>query len=110
MNIRIVVPTYVLGTDTWPLPLDVFGVKNNGDVRYRQQAVGLYTADPTYFIGIVSAPQYQPSPPIEYTRFGTTVRFIVVTVAGTEERGTFPGAYELLVVSPEFPAAFALKC
>jgi hypothetical protein len=110
MNIRVVVPTYVLGADTWPNPLEAFGVKNNGDVRYRQQAVGQYTTDPAHFIGVVSASQYQPTTPLEYVHFGTTVRFIVVTISGVEERGTHAGNYDVLIVSPESQAPFALKC
>lgn len=112
MVVRLGVYTYVVGDAPWPTPLQPFGVRNNRDVRYRQKAVGEYTADPAYFIGIVSPAQFQPATPIEYTHFGTTVRYVTVTVAGTEEVRTNDGGavFEVLIVAPEFPGVFRLPC
>jgi hypothetical protein len=110
MNIRVNVPVYVRDLAEWPLPLANFGVKNTGEVRFRQKAVGEYTADEEYFIGIVSPAQFQPPTPITYTHFGTVVRFITVTLAGIEEHHTSNTSHTRFIVSPESRSALALEC
>jgi hypothetical protein len=109
MNIRVTVPIYVRDAAEWPLPLANFGVKNNGDVRFRQKAVGEYTADAAHFIGIVSPAQFQPPVPISFIHFGTAVRFITVTLAGIEEHQTST-SHTRFIVSPESRSVLALEC
>tara|TARA_B110000967_G_C18778050_1_gene506666 strand:- start:483 stop:812 length:330 start_codon:yes stop_codon:yes gene_type:complete len=109
MNIRVVVPIYVHAPTQWPVPYDRFGVKNNGDVRFRQKAVGEYTLDTKHFIGIVSPQEFQPPDPITYTHFGTVVRFVTVTISGVEER-LVGSTYSRLVVAPESRSVFELAC
>jgi len=108
-DIRILVPIYLGDDDRWPMPFDAFGVINNRDVRFRQQAVGQYTQKKEHQIGIVSPLQFQPPTVIEYRQFGTAIRFVTVTIRAREEQ-KIGASFQLIIVAPEFQTPFKLTC
>lgn len=112
VSCRVVVPCYKDQDDTmpWPPGLSNFGIETPGRLQFKGHPVGKYSIDPNNFIGIVAPDEYQHNPPLEYKTSGYTVRWITITIDGSEEgcihNGTSEPTLVRLYVSPHSPGKY----